>query len=265
MNKQGNISNNYTSSNLELQEQALIDKALINAGLPENQINSLIAMAKDKLSCDSNCQQKRLADSYKDKWELAKKQYTQAPEDIRQAEKNYYIYDKGYPAYKDMLYDRYTKSAEEFKKTSSVKHNQTKEEVQDMIDNYDTSTTYLGRMNEMLRIKLKKNEDIKKEIDDYINKTQTSGRKVVYEDRERYWLSTFRKIMLFIYFGILIMYIIFGRFIPKEEYLYWKSWLIIIVYILFPFYILDRLVKFIINLYSYIKSLSIHKNVYKNI
>ena len=257
-----NTISNTSLSNLELQEQALIDKALISAGLPENQINSLVAMAKDKLSCDSNCQQKRMADDYKAKWELAKKEYEQAPEDIKQAEKNYYVYDKGYPAYKDMLFDRYTKNAEEFKKTSRIKHNKINSDLQDQIDNYDVSTTYLGRMNEMLRIKLKENEAIKQDIDDYLNKTQTSGRKVVYEDRARDWLGTFRNVLIFIYFALLVMYIVFGRFIPKQEYLHWQSWIIIILYIIFPFFILQRLVKVLFSLYNYLMSWSLHKNVY---
>ena len=93
-------------NNISLQEQSLIDKTLINAGLPQNELSSLIALAKDKLSCDSDCQQKRSAEEYKKKWELAKKHYKEAPEQIALAEKNYYIYDKGYPAYKEMLYGK---------------------------------------------------------------------------------------------------------------------------------------------------------------
>uniref|UniRef100_A0A6C0IHM8 Uncharacterized protein n=1 Tax=viral metagenome TaxID=1070528 RepID=A0A6C0IHM8_9ZZZZ len=260
LNTQDNISNSMV-----LQEQALIDKALINAGLPENKINSLIAMAKDKLSCDSDCQQKRLADNYKKKWDLAKQQYISAPEDIKQAEKNYYIYDKGYPAYKDMLYERYTKSAAEFKTQSNKKYTLVNEEISNLIDNYDTSTLYLRRMNDLLRVKLKENDDLKREIDQYIGFTQTSGRKVIYEDRARDWLYTARNILLFIYFSLLVLYIIFGKFIPKQEYLQWRVWLMLIIYILFPYFVLDKIVKGIFFLYNYIKSWSINKNVYTHL
>jgi hypothetical protein len=220
---------------------------------------------KDKLSCDSDCQQKRLANNYKQKWELAKKQYKEAPEEIKQAEKNYYIYDKGYTAYKDMLYDRYSKSAAEFKKSSNIKFSKINEEMNDLVDNYDTSTTYLRNMNDLLKVKMKENEDLKRDIDQYINQTETSGRKVIYEDRARDWLSTIRNILLFFYFLILIGYIIFGQFIPRQEYLEWKKMLVILIYIFFPFYILNRTVKWSFSLYNYIKSWSIYKNVYTSI
>ena len=54
-------------------------------------------------------------------------------------------------------------------------------------------------LNELLRIKLGENEDLKRDIDQYLAQTQTSGRKVIYEDRGRDWLTTVRKIMLFFY------------------------------------------------------------------
>ena len=229
------------SGSVNLQEQALIDKTLISAGLPENKINSLIALAADKLMCDGDCQQKRSSANYKQVWELAKKNYENAPEDIRQAEKNYYVFDKGYPAYQDMLYDRYAKTAAEFKKTSNEKYKKVNEEILQLIDTNDTSTTYLKRMNELLRIKLGENEQLTKDIDQFLAQTQTSGRKVIYEDRGRDWLTTVRKIMLFFYFSLLVGYIILGSFIPNQLYKQWKVWLYIAMYIAFPFYVLNRL------------------------
>jgi len=254
-----------TNGSVNLQEQALIDKTLISAGLPENKINSLIALAADKLMCDGDCQQKRSSANYKHKWELAKKNYADAPEDIRQAEKNYYVFDKGYPAYKDMLYDRYAKTAAEFKKTSNEKYKKVNEEILQLIDTNDTSTTYLQRMNELLRIKLGENEDLKRDIDQYLAQTQTSGRKVIYEDRGRDWLTTVRKIILFFYFSLLVGYIILGNFIPNQLYKQWKVWLYIALYIAFPLYVLDRMVRFAFYLLSLIESFSLRKNVYTNI
>ena len=240
------------SGSVNLQEQALIDKTLISAGLPENKINSLIALAADKLMCDGDCQQKRSSANYKQVWELAKKNYENAPEDIRQAEKNYYVFDKGYPAYQDMLYDRYAKTAAEFKKTSNEKYKKVNEEILQLIDTNETSTTYLKRMNELLRLKLGENEQLTKDIDQYLAQTQTSGRKVIYEDRGRDWLTTVRKIMLFFYFSLLVGYIILGSFIPNQLYKQWKVWLYIAIYIAFPFYIVDRAVRFIFIVVNYL-------------
>ena len=222
--------NPATSANTELQEQALIDQVLIKAGLPENNINSLIAMAKDKLTCDVDCQKQRSSANYKQKWDLAVQQYEQAPEEIKQAEKNYYVFDKGYPAYKDMLYDRYAKNAGDFKKKSNEKYEKVNAEIEQLIGTYDTSRTYLNQMNELLRIKMGENEKLKGDIDEYLKVTQTSGRKVVYKDRERDWLITTRRILLFFYFLVLVLYI----YLLKDKSSY-KSWVVIVLYIVFPF------------------------------
>jgi len=249
-NANGLKTNMNTNGSVNLQEQALIDKTLISAGLPENKINSLIALAADKLMCDGDCQQKRSSANYKQVWELAKKNYEHAPEDIRQAEKNYYVFDKGYPAYKDMLYDRYAKTAAEFKKTSNEKYKKVNEEILQLIDTDETSTTYLKRMNELLRIKLEENEQLTKDIDQYLAQTQTSGRKVIYEDRGRDWLTTVRKIMLFFYFSLLVGYIILGNFIPNQLYKQWKVWMYIGMYIAFPFYIAIPLAVGVLKVWS---------------
>ena len=255
------LQNNMSSSG-DLTQQELIDKTLIDAGLPQNKINSLIDLAKDRLTCDTDCQKKRQGALYKKEWELAKKNYKNAPEEIRRTEKNYYVYDKGYTAYKDMLFDRYAKTAAEFKQSSNQKYNAVSGEIQDMLANYDAGTAYLKRMNELYDIKLAEKTKLKRDIDDYIGNTQTSGRKVVYEDRARDWLTSFRTIMLYIYFLILIYYIVLGSFIPKQAYKQWKVWLLILAYILLPFYLLNWLVKLIFALYDYLKSWRLPKNVY---
>lgn len=258
-NGNGLLTNGTNGTNgTELTQQALIDKTLISAGLPENKLNSLISMAADKLMCDETCQRNRQAEKYKNKLNLLQTQFKDAPEEIKKAEKNYYVFDKGYPAYKDMLFDRYSKTAEEFKKTSLIKHKAVQAELNNLFDNYESGTTYLIRMNQLLEIKLKEKKRLKREIDNYIGATQTSGRKVVYEDRQREWLGTYRTILLVFYFLFLIFYILFGNFTYKN----WKTWVVIIIYVLFPFYILNTLVNLCISLYNYIKSIRINKNVY---
>jgi len=262
LNLKDTISNNINTnlkntdpSSANLNQQALIDKALVNAGLPENKLNSIIALIKDRFMCDSACQQKRTADMYKEKWELAKKQYKEAPEEIALAEKNYYVFDKGYPAYKDMLYSRYTKTAEEFKQKSIEKHTQLNEEIEDLIASYETGIINLRGMNDLFEIKIARNKQLKRDIDDYMANTQTNGRKVVYEDRARDWLNTLWSIILFFYVVVLVLYIIYGGFIPNKEYLSWQGWLTIIAYILLPF-LMSYLVNFLFAVVNYIKSWS---------
>lgn len=254
---------NSTTSSGDLLQQDLIDKALVSAGLPQNKINDLITMAKDKLMCNPECQKKRQGDAYKQKWDLAKKNYEKAPEEIKQAEKNYYLYDKGYGAYKEMLYDRYAKTAEEFKTSSNKKHAELKEELDELLNNYDAGTIYLKRMNELLKIKLAEKEDLEKKIDNYIGYTETSGRKVIYEDRARDTLTLYRQGLLYLFFAIVILYIVFGNFIPDKMYKKWHVWLLFALFIILPYFLIDRLVKMLFAIYQYFSSWQLRKNVYE--
>jgi len=249
----------------DLQQQNLINSTLISAGLPQNKINDLIAVARDKLMCDSDCQKQRTGDAYKKQWDLAKKNYENAPEEIRLAEKNYYLYDKGYGAYKDMLYDRYSNTAAEFKLSSNKKHDELQTEIQELLANYNSGTIYLKRMNELLKIKLEEKEELAKKIDDYIGYTETNGRKVIYEDRERDGLTMYRKGLLYLFFLIVLFYIVFGKFIPEKIYKKRKAWIILALFIIIPYFLIDRVVKMIYALYHYVNSWTLRKNVYKKL
>ena len=254
-----------TATSGDLQQQALINNALIKAGLPQNKINDLIATMRDKLTCNPECQKKRKGDAFKQKWDLAKKNYKKAPEEIQQAEKNYYLYDKGYGAYKEMLYDRYAKTAAEFKTASNKKHAELQAELQEFLASYNAGTIYLKRMNELLQIKLAEKEDLEKKIDAYIGYTETSGRKVIYEDRERNTLTLYRQGLLYLFFAIVILYIVFGNFIPEQKYKKWHVWLVLALFIAIPYVLLDRVVKMVFALYQYGKSWRLRKNVYKHL
>jgi hypothetical protein len=248
-----------TATSGDLQQQALINNALIKAGLPQNKINDLIATMRDKLTCNPECQKKRKGDAFKQKWDLAKKNYKKAPEEIQQAEKNYYLYDKGYGAYKEMLYDRYAKTAVEFKTASNKKHAELQAELQELLASYNAGTIYLKRMNELLQIKLAEKEDLEKKIDAYIGYTETNGRKVIYEDRERNTLTLYRQGLLYLFFAIVILYIVFGNFIPEQTYKKWHVWLVLALFIAIPYFLLDRVVKMVFALYHYLSSWKLRK------
>ena len=58
---------NSLSSTSDLQQQAAINQALTDAGLPQNKINSLIELAKERLMCDSACQKEKKKRRIKEK------------------------------------------------------------------------------------------------------------------------------------------------------------------------------------------------------
>ena len=59
---------NSLSSTSDLQQQAAINQALTDAGLPQNKINSLVELAKERLMCDSACQKDKKSAELKKKF-----------------------------------------------------------------------------------------------------------------------------------------------------------------------------------------------------
>ena len=93
---------------------------------------------------------------------------------------------------------------------------------------------------------------------------KTNERKVVYEDNDTEGLYTYRRVLLFLYYSAIVIYIIFSNFIPDKLYLKYSVWIIIIIVSIIPI-ILNMLMKwvFVIGdvIYYWFKEIP-HKDVY---
>jgi hypothetical protein len=168
-----NITNNTNASTNDIKQQNAIDNALVKSGLPQNKLNALITMAQDHLLCDSACQKQRASGKLKQIWDDSETNLKTAPSQVEIAEKNYYIYDKGYPKYQDMLFDRYSKTAKDMKTSSIEKHKELVNELETQIKNYDDAYIYYKRMYDLLDLKFEENKLLKSKIDNYIGKVPT--------------------------------------------------------------------------------------------
>ena len=258
---------NSLSSTSDIQQQAAINQALTDAGLPQNKINSLIELAKERLMCDSACQKEKKSAELKKKLSKAQSNLHDAPEDVSLAEKNYYVYAKGYPAYEDMLFDRYSKTAEELKKKSIQKHKKLMEEIDTYISDYKAEMIYSKRMKELLKVRIKENKILRREIEDDIAVIQTNDRRVTYEDKEVDSAGTVRKSLRFLYYFMLVLWILLGDFFPKARYASLKTWGLMAIYIAFPF-ALNKIIELIYSIMgqvSYIIDNKGPKNVYASL
>lgn len=248
----------------ELKQQEAINAALIKAGLPQNKLNGLIEMAKDRLMCDSACQKERTAKELKQKWDLAQNNLKNAPQEVNVAEKNYYSFTKGVGGYDSILTSKNTQNADEFKKNAILKHTGLNQELNTLLQTYETNSLYLEKMEELLKLKLEEQKELKRDIDQYIAGVQTNDRKVIYQNNDMNWLDTSRKVLLFIYWAIFLIYFIFSDFFAYERYNEKKSWVLILGYLIFPF-LLNWFVKQLFALSAYITHLFTNRstqNVY---
>jgi len=258
---------NSLSSTSDLQQQTAINQALTDAGLPQNKINSLVELAKERLMCDSACQKDKKSAELKKKFSEAQENLRDAPEDLSLAEKNYYVYAKGYPEYEDMLFDRYSKTAGELKKKSIQKHKKLMGVIDTYIKDYKAEVVYSKRMHELLKVRVKENRILRKEIEDDIAVIQTNDRRVTYEDKEVGSAGTVRKFLRFLYYFMLVLWILLGDFFSKARYANLKTWRLMAIYIAFPFALnkIIELIYYISGQVSYVIDNKGPKNVYASL
>jgi hypothetical protein len=187
-------------------------------------------------------------------YEAAKANLQNAPLDLSSAEKSYYIYnngeDGGDSAYKAVIIDRNAKTADEFKKNSMEKQQQFMMEISQLLKQYQAEQVFVVRANELLKDRVEEHDRLKRSFNKYDSMIQTNERKVVYQINDMDNLYLYRRIMLFIYYSALVLYVVFGNFIPDKKYLSYSVWLILIIIALIPL-ILNRVIKWLHILKEY--------------
>ena len=111
------------------------------------------------------------------------------------------------------------------------------------------------------------NDELVHKLDIYKRVLNTNERKVVYVSNSTNNLFLYRKILVFVYYFIIIGYIVFGNFIPDKLYNKTMSWVIILLMASIPL-ILNILIRWVIVTYDVLKywfSDIPHKDVYTNV
>ena len=245
------LSSNNTLSVADIKNQEIIDKALISAGLPQNKLNGLVSMIKDKLICDSACQKERTEQELKEKLDLAQNNVKNAPQELETAEKNYYLFTKGNTKYDNMVLNRNIKGSNNFKEEAVENHNERMEEINILKKQYDSDKIYTQRMDELVELKLYEEKELKESIDAYNAKVYTNDRKVDYENKDMDWTEKIRYILKIIYYILFVVYFVISDYFPDAKYKNIKMWGLIVIYLLFP-YSIDWIIKKVFELYNYI-------------
>lgn len=248
---------NTIASSSNIKDQININQGLVDAGLPQNKINGLIEFAKDQLICDSYCQSNKKAQALKNNFNDAKLNLENAPEKVFEAEKDFYVYTEGEEVYNKMLFNKYYKEACDEKTAAIKRHKNFIKEIQILINNYEMDKINLDRMNELLRIRVKENDKLKKTIDTDKGIANTNDRKVYYESKEMEWLESMRKLFIYIIIFMTILYLIFSNFFKNKMYKNIKVWIIVSAFIIYflsvnilsrvTFWIYDKIIYFYNN------------------
>jgi len=151
-----------------------------------------------------------------------------------------------------------------YEQTKLQAHAANIQELTTLTTSYDAELLYSSRMLELQKQLATGNKQLQLDIDNIIGPTRTDDRRMVYETHESEHLLWIRKIFVLVYYLILLVYLFTSRFFPDKKYLKWKTWLYILLYILYPFFI-DFLSRTLFDLYQkidYIVNNKLPRNVY---
>lgn len=227
-----------------------MDEALTDSGLPKNELNRLLKVVEERVRCDTDCQRKRDIAALKKKWQKSEQQYKDLPEQIELNEKKYYTLDRGEEYYRsNILKKKYEEHIRKWENDQQGKFNDVKKLMTTLLNNYKAETIAESRINQLYHDVLEKNKALKRDINNYYKKTFTNERKVYYENMEIDNMEWYRNIIKVVYYALLGFYVLFGSFITNDHYKNWKVWLLIVLYIGFPF-VLRYLIDLVLDIYT---------------
>ena len=194
--------------------------------------------------CDVRAHTEKLQKIYK----ATKRNMQLAPLELSLAEKNIYEYNNGESGgdarYQALIIDRFATTAQELQQNSVEKQQEYMSDLAQALRQYQAQQLFAIRTNELLKTRIKDNTDLKKKLEVYHRILHTSQRKVVYENKDMSNIYMWRRVMLFFYYGAIIVYIIFGNFIPDKLYTQYSVWLLIVIACIVPV-ILNILMKWL--------------------
>jgi hypothetical protein len=147
--------------------------------------------------------------------------------------------------------------------TINLTNNNNINELINLYNEYKSESNKIKHNKKEYKDVLFKNRELKSLANNVISTTNTNSRKVVYEEMANDDLLITKYILLVIYFIFIIIFIYYGIYLNAE----WKkikSWIILIVIIIFPFitYYISILIKIIYYKITWLISNKIYKNTY---
>jgi hypothetical protein len=191
--------------------------------------------------------------------------------DLSHAEKNYYQYTDvsggSDISYNQLLTVRFATTAAKFRDNTVDKQTQYMREMYQLLKQYQVAKIFADRAEELRDKKINENQKLANTLSRYQGVVQTNERRVMYESQNLESHRTYRRVLLFFYFSILLLFLIFGSFFPEQQYKKFSVCLVLGLAIAFPL-ILNLLVKWVFLLADYISywwSEIPHKDVYSEI
>ena len=168
----------------------------------------MILAAREKQSCDEQCQFRKKAQTLREKCMEAKKYESVDEERALIACRNFYIYAHGKPAWEKHREEELNKKADEIIEKFKERIQKESKEVFQSIDSYNGLYQNVINVVDLYKKLKRENIILKKNIKTETSDALTSDRKTVYEEQGIEGLNFYYYILLFIYIILLIVFLI---------------------------------------------------------
>lgn len=213
-------------------------------------LNELIKKSNEQTACGPDCQKEKKIKDLKSKYESAKKNLSQGPENLADARKNYFVFAFGDKYNNDFNEKLYTKEANVKVNNMKKQHNENVKEITSLIDDYESAYVYKSNMGDLSEKYKDENQSLKKKIDNNEKEKATNDRKVYYENQQIEDIEYFKSLIKIVYWVTLILYTFI--FLYDGFYKDLKMDAILILLYIYP-YAIDKIVSKIFYIISYLK------------
>ena len=227
------IQPGISSSDEKQQKAELLDNELKQAGFSSSKIDQMIADANDVIGCGPECQRERRINELQREVNEAKSQIQNAPTDLRRAEQELITFQNGSAAYTEEMRRRYEKEGATFVKEIVVQHETIVRDANTLIDELETSETYVDNAQELLDVKIGKNKSLKSEIDTNTGIVRTNNRRGEYRDEQIDTYSNYLMWTTVLYYILLVAVMV--RLFTKGQFKNKSKWLLIVLFAVVPF------------------------------
>lgn len=207
------------------QGQINLDNQLKEMGLSSEQLNGMIEMVNKDVMCDATCQrEKKLEDLY-NKMLKAEKNLEDAPNNLANARRSYYIFKDGENNYNNTQQSKLRSDAILDLKKVKEEFDKRVDRTQTMVDEYEAMLVYTENMDELLNTQITKNQRLSKDIDNIKTKIFTNDRRYHYFDESVEWQTYLNNIISFTFWVLIVYYIAYfllykGNYTDKRKVLY---------------------------------------------
>ena len=239
---------------LSAQQEFAFLQQLQRQGVQPNQFNSMLKLLEQKILHNENSINQKEAEILKKQWQDYINLQKQIPQIIDDKEETYYTFTEKVGlnppgTYHNILKTRYTNQANDTRNEENIEINDFKTMINVMLNDYTGLTNSANKIKELLNQRREEKKILEEEIDIFIKTVNTNERKIFYELKEEDWLKIYKNIIFAFYYITIIYYLIFGSFFSFKSI---KGWIIIIIFITLPFYLMN-LIHLFFNLYDYLK------------